>query len=443
MLWQLLGAVIGSALASANLKLSGAFAGLWAGACVWFVIDLVRGARLLGWLRGSGAAAQAPALRGAWGEAADRMRRLVRENDRRLQASDDRLLHFLEGIQASPNGVLLLDHENRIEWCSETGASHLGIDARRDLLQHVGNLVRAPEFVAYLAARDFGRDVVINGRDPAASRACRLSLQLHPYGGGRKLLLSHDVTAVEQADAMRRDFVANVSHEIRSPLTVVAGFVETLQTLPLDAAERARYLELMAQQTDRMQTLVNDLLTLSRLEGSPLPNAGMWVSVKTLVEGVAREASALSEVLCAQKNRGHALSFEGGEDIELAGSAAELRSAMANLVNNAVRYTPPGGRIQGRFTRLADGRGEFVVRDDGPGIAPEHLPRLAERFYRVDHSRSRETGGTGLGLAIVKHVAQRHGGELRIESAIGAGARFAIVLPAGRVRKMSTEAAAE
>ena len=199
----------------------------------------------------------------------------------------------------------------------------------------------------------------------------------------------------------------------------------------------------MAQQTDRMQTLVNDLLTLSRLEGSPLPNAGMWVSVKTLVEGVAREASALSEVLCAQKNRGHALSFEGGEDIELAGSAAELRSAMANLVNNAVRYTPPGGRIQGRFTRLADGRGEFVVRDDGPGIAPEHLPRLAERFYRVDHSRSRETGGTGLGLAIVKHVAQRHGGELRIESAIGAGARFAIVLPAGRVRKMSTEAAAE
>ena len=421
--------------------MAGAPGGMLAGVLIWFVLDFTRAGRVLRWLRG-GAPAPAPRLRGAWGEFADRVVRLQRASDRRLRASDRRLQDFLEAIQASPNGVLLLDAQNRIEWCSEMAAAQLDIDAERDLLAHITNLVRTPAFVQYLAARDFRRDVVIDSRRQAAPRASRISLQVHPYGGGRKLLLSRDVTALEQADAMRRDFVANVSHEIRTPLTVVAGFVETLQTVALQPDEQARYLHLMAQQTDRMQALVNDLLALSRLEGSPPPGSSQWNDVDDLMAEVEQEAQALALLLAGEANVLHVLRFDSGNPgnsgngWQVAGSAAELRSALANLVYNAVRYTLPGGApIEVRFAPAAGGRFEWSVQDHGPGIAPEHLPRLSERFYRVDRSRSRETGGTGLGLAIAKHVAQRHGGELRIESRLGAGSRFTLVLPASRVRR--------
>jgi two-component system phosphate regulon sensor histidine kinase PhoR len=241
---------------------------------------------------------------------------------------------------------------------------------------------------------------------------------------------------------MRRDFVANVSHEIRTPLTVLAGFIETLQTLPLDEADRARYLGLMAQQSHRMQTLVNDLLTLSRLEGSPPPGAADWLPVQALVTQVEHEACALSALLMASQGKAQQLGFELLADSEIAGSQSELLSAMSNLVSNAIRYTPAGGSIAVRWQVLPDGRGEFSVKDSGPGIAAEHISRLTERFYRVDRSRSRETGGTGLGLAIVKHVLQRHGAELRIDSTPGAGSTFAIVLPAARLRPAPAQRAA-
>ena len=332
--------------------------------------------------------------------------------------------------------MVLLDADNRIEWCSESAASQLDIDAERDLAAHITNLVRAPAFVQYLAGQDYRRDVTIESRRRAAPRASRLSLQVHPYGDGRKLLLSRDVTALEQADAMRRDFVANVSHEIRTPLTVVAGFVETLQSVTLSPEEQSRYLQLMAQQTDRMQALVNDLLALSRLEGSPPPRAGHWVDVAVVMREVEQESRALASLLAGEAGTPHAIRFDGGDGWQVAGSEAELRSALVNLVNNAVRYTlPVGAPIEVRFASAAGGRYEWSVQDHGPGIAPEHLPRLSERFYRVDRSRSRETGGTGLGLAIAKHVAQRHGGELRIDSVLGHGSRFALVLPASRVRE--------
>jgi two-component system, OmpR family, phosphate regulon sensor histidine kinase PhoR len=244
------------------------------------------------------------------------------------------------------------------------------------------------------------------------------------------------VTAVEQAEVMRRDFVANVSHEIRTPLTVLAGFVETLQHLDLDEGERARYLEMMAQQAQRMQTLVADLLTLSRLEGSPLPGAAEWTPLAQLLAQCGRDAQSLARVLGKRLE----LRIGDGPDIEVSGIGSELLSAMSNLASNAVRYTPDGGLVE-VSARLQDtGRLEFAVRDTGPGIAAEHLPRLTERFYRVDRSRSRESGGTGLGLAIVKHVVQRHGGELKIESQPGAGSRFAIELPASRVRAARDEA---
>jgi two-component system phosphate regulon sensor histidine kinase PhoR len=244
------------------------------------------------------------------------------------------------------------------------------------------------------------------------------------------------VTALEQAEAMRRDFVANVSHEIRTPLTVLMGFVETLQNLPLEAQERARYLAMMAQQAQRMQTLVSDLLTLSRLEGSPLPGVGEWTSVATLMAQCEEETRALSHVL----GKAQEMRFASAPGFEIAGAPSELLSALSNLASNAVRYTPANGSIEVAWRALPDGRGEFSVRDTGPGIAPEHIPRLTERFYRVDRSRSRETGGTGLGLAIVKHVAQRHGAELRVESTPGAGSTFSIQFPASRVRVDVTQA---
>ncbi|MCB2029952.1 MAG: phosphate regulon sensor histidine kinase PhoR, partial [Rhodoferax sp.] len=265
----------------------------------------------------------------------------------------------------------------------------------------------------------------------------RLSVHLHPYGEGRSLMMSRDVTALEQAETMRRDFVANVSHEIRTPLTVLGGFVETMQNLPMDGPERQRYLALMSQQAQRMQTLVNDLLTLSRLEGSPLPRLDEWVDVRALMDTCAQEGRELSMLMTQV---GHDITVQIDTDCRIAGSQMELHSAMANLVNNAIRYTPNGGTVTMQWVRHADGSGEFSVTDDGPGIAPEHLPRLTERFYRVDRSRSRETGGTGLGLAIVKHVVQRHGAQLLITSKPGQGARFAITFPASRVQRVGAHA---
>ena len=214
------------------------------------------------WLRG-GAQGDTAIGNGLWGEAYDRVRRILRATNKRTQESDKRLTDFLAALQASPNGVVLLDAEVRIEWFNQTAALHFGFDAQRDLLQHLGNLVRDPGFAAYLAEHNFDHDITMPGKESRDAKPVKLSVHLHPYGGGRMLLLSRDITAVEQAEAMRRDFVANVSHEIRTPLTVLAGFVETLQTLPLDDEERQRYLGLMEQQAQRMQTLVNDLLTLS------------------------------------------------------------------------------------------------------------------------------------------------------------------------------------
>ena len=417
-------------------------AGPWGagiGACfaawLWFAWDLWRGARVLNWLR-QGDPTQTPRLSGLWGEAADRARRLVRQGQLKAQAGDARLQEILQALQASPNGVMLLDAEGHIEWCNQMAEEHFGLDAERDAQQSIGNLVRDPDFSTYYASKDYTRDVVLPGRASTPSRPVRVSVHLHPYGDGRKLLLSRDVTALEQAEAMRRDFVANVSHEIRTPLTVLMGFVETLQTLQLSNEERARYLGMMARQGERMRRLVEDLLTLSRLEGSPLPGMAEWTPVSSLLQRCEEESRALSALLTQNQAQGHVLEFDTGaaQWQDIAGSPAELQSALSNLISNAVRYTPGGGRIVVRWERAADGGAVFSVQDTGPGIAPEHIPRLTERFYRVDRSRSRETGGTGLGLAIVKHVLQRHGASLDIRSTLGKGSTFSVHLPPARLR---------
>ncbi len=436
LLSQCLGAVVGMWLAPEALQIRGGLAGMLVAGLIWVLVDFTRGLRVLQWLR-DGDVSDVPLKLGMWGEVAERARRLVRQREQETRDSERRLQNFLAALQASPNGVVLLDVQGRIEWFNQTAANHFGLEAGRDLLQHMVNLVRNPAFTAYVAGTSHEASVVMQGRAHTSAHPLRISVHLHDYGEGRRLLLSRDVTMFEQAEAMRRDFVANVSHEIRTPLTVLSGFVETLQTLTLDDTERARYLDLMAQQASRMQSLVSDLLMLSRLEGSPLPGGGEWSSLPLLAGQVEQEARVLSAVLNPPiTGPAQHLDFGVAPARELSGTAGELHSALSNLVNNAVRYTPAGGEVRCGWLEHGDGRVEFYVHDSGPGIAPEHIPRLTERFYRVDRSRSRDTGGTGLGLAIVKHVAQRHGAELRIESTLGKGSRFAIVFPASRLRPL-------
>ena len=430
------GAILGHSQAGAW----GAAGGALLGAMVAFLADLSQAARVLRWLRRYDQdGMEPPSLAGLWGDVVSRIRRVMRARELQIAQGQTRLQETLAAIQASPNGVTLLDSQGRIEWCNQMAAEHFGFDPQRDLLQLVGNLVRDPAFAAYLQVGDYSRDIVIAARGSTPTRPLKVAVQLYPYGEGRTLLLSRDVTALELADTMRRDFVANVSHEIRTPLTVLAGFIETMQNLPLEVADRERYLALMAQQAQRMQALVSDLLTLSRLEGSPLPGMQDWVALSALVAQSEDEARGLSSALTRQ----HQFEFEKAPEMEVSCVAMELQSAISNLIGNAVRYTPSGGRIQTRWSRLPEGGLEFSVIDSGVGIAAEHLPRLTERFYRVDRSRSRETGGTGLGLAIVKHVIQRHGGQLRIQSQPGVGSTFTLMLPATRLRQISAPAGAD
>jgi two-component system, OmpR family, phosphate regulon sensor histidine kinase PhoR len=435
------------AIALFSLK-NAAWGGL-AGVLAWLLWDSWRFKQFDQQLRNGQAGLVMEDSPGVWGQLTHRVRHLLRGKDQLLAQSDQRLQDFLQAIQASPNGVLLLDSQGKIEWCNQTGAQLLELDAQRDRLQHVTNLVRSPEFISYLQTGEYDSEIAFETASSTAQHPKRLSAHLHRYGsnieGGvsRLLMLVRDITALELAEAQRRDFVANVSHEIRTPLTVLSGFIETLQNLPLDESQRSRYLGMMHEQSQRMQTLVSDLLTLSRLEASPAPNFDAGISVKQVSTQLESEARALMQVLGLQNDSLHRLHFHAPEqDFQLLCDRTELLSATGNLVQNALRYTPPGGAIDVSWVLHSDGRAEFAVQDSGVGISPEHLPRLTERFYRVDRSRSRESGGTGLGLSIVKHVIQRHGGELRISSELGKGSRFAFMLPANRVVLMQQRLAA-
>lgn len=404
--------------------------GAGGGALVWMVLDQRRLVRFRDWLR-QGRGAGAPDLPDDWGDLVERCQKGYKLIEREVDREGERFTELMSAIHASPIGVLVLDSAERIEVANQAAAEHLGFEAGRDIGQHVRNLVREPAFAAYLKAGDYRQPIELTLRSASTGQFKRLSVQIHPYGKGNKLLLSRDVTSAELLEAMRRDFVANVSHEIRTPLTVLSGFVETMLSFEVSDEERERYLLLMNQQAQRMLTLVNDLLLLSRLEGTPAPGNSEWMNTQELLGQVLEEARSLSDLIADGE---HDIDAEAGPAFEVAGARSELLSAMSNLLSNAVRYTPAGGRIRAGWRLLEGGGAEYHVSDTGPGIAAEHIPRLTERFYRVDRSRSRETGGTGLGLAIVKHVAQRHGGQIRIESVEGRGSTFRIILPASRVR---------
>jgi len=362
-----------------------------------------------------------PRGRGVWEEALAELHRFLKRRDAEHDSLAQSLARFGAAVRALPDGVVILDREQRIEWSNPTAAHHFGIDPRRDLGQPVMNLIRQPDFVTYLAAGEFGQPLVLRTRDKT------LSLRVIEFGDAQKLLNSRDVTADERIDIMRRDFVANVSHELKTPVTVLSGFVETLsdESFPMSPSQRNRYLAMMAEQAMRMQHLVEDLLTLSALESSAAPTDEQPIEVRPFLERLTEEARALSAGR-------HRIESAVQEDCRLVGSAAELHSAFSNLVSNAVRYTPAGGAVRLAW-RLADGGGTFSVSDSGIGIEARHIPRLTERFYRVDSGRSRETGGTGLGLAIVKHALTRHQAILDVVSEPGRGSTFSALFPPGRV----------
>jgi two-component system phosphate regulon sensor histidine kinase PhoR len=292
----------------------------------------------------------------------------------------------------------------------------------------VVNLVRQPPFLQYLGGGEFSEPVVLESqREPGLI----LSIQIVPFGVEEKLLMSRDITRLEAVARVRRDFIANVSHELKTPLTVLSGFLETLADMRLDPRQQQRYIALMQEQAQNMQRLVDDLLALSALESEHSALQEGEFAIVPLLLQVSADAKALS-------GGRHEISLNIREQATVLGSRDELVSAFGNLVSNAVRYTPDGGRVALDWRVSGDG-GEFTVADTGIGIAAEHIPRLTERFYRVDRSRSRGTGGTGLGLAIVKHVLIRHQAELAIDSAPGQGSRFTVRLPLRRV-KVSTDA---
>lgn len=422
----LVGGLVGAML---GVPVPTAIAGAVVGGLAVGARDAVKAYRLADWLRGD-QGVPAPRDAGFWGELGYRAEKALRLRERQLGEERERREQFLSGIEASPNGVLLLDAGDQIDWCNSVAAEHFGLDRERDRLQRVTNLVRNPAFVAYVQGGAWQEAVTV----PRPGGEGSLSVLIRPYGDGLKLLLSQDITERERADTMRRDFVANVSHEIRTPLTVLAGFVDSMASLPLSDVERRRVLQLMSQQTRRMQTLVADLLTLAQLEGSPRPALDRWLSLPALLGQVEVDALALS-------SGRHRISIEVPAAVQVAGIEGELMSAISNLVSNAVRYTPDGGSVEVHARVLADGGLEVAVSDTGIGIAREHLPRLTERFYRVDGSRSRETGGTGLGLSIVKHVVQRHGGSLDVQSEPGRGSVFRLLVPSVRVRTAPAVAA--
>lgn len=386
---------------------------------------------LLSWVAGPLDRA-APPLTGAVGELGRRVERALRSREKERDTERDRLAEFLSAIEALPNGLLLIDAHDGIQWLNQAAADQFGLDMQRDRGQAITNLVRAPSFVGHIQSSRSDAELVM----PSPRGDITLSVLVRPYGGTMRLVLSQDITERERTDAMRRDFVANVSHEIRSPLTVLVGFVDTMSQLPLSAAERERALAVMRQQADRMQTLVSDLLALAQIEGAPRPSAEHWVDVDALMRRLQTD-------ITASDAGQHPVVVTTAGAASVSGIESELFSAFWNLASNALRYTPAGGEVRVSWQLQADGSGEFCVCDQGPGVAREHIPRLTERFYRVDTSRSRATGGTGLGLAIVKHVVQRHGGELLITSEVGKGSQFRIRLPARRVRELAGSMATE
>ena len=376
-------------------------------------------------------AATLPDAGGLWGDVLGKLYRHIKQERISQQALSAALDRFQRAAEALPDGALMLDKQNNIVWLNSTAEEHWGISLAHDRMQTVTYFIRYPEFIDYLGARQFGEPLALRtSRKDAggATKEVSLAVQLVAFGEDQMLLLSRDVSERDRLETMRRDFVANVAHELRTPITVMAGFLETLTNVGAGNPDLLqKSLTHMTAQATRMQRLVEDLLTLSRLEDHAARSVPAPVNVPELVASLVIDAGQLS----GGRHQIHTQIAEAW----LLGNRDELASAFGNLISNAVRYTPAGGSIT--ITWMVEaGAPLFRVHDTGEGIAPEHIPRLTERFYRVDRGRSQASGGTGLGLAIVKHALIRHDGRLDIQSSRGAeqhGSTFTIHFPAARL----------
>ena len=400
-------------------------AAVLAGALAWQLVNLFR---LDYWLRGR-STRNPPDAGGIWGDVIAQVVRL----HRRKRFHKQRLLQLFREIRhstaAMPDGVVVLNAQGEILWFNKMASRLLGLRRKADLGLRLGNLIRQPEFLRYLQQGEFVEPLLVL---PHAGQGLALSFQVVPYGGNQQLILVRDVTRQVELESMRKDFVANASHELRSPLTVISGYLETVeQDSALDPSLRPPLQE-MRRQAERMNAIVRDLLELSRLDALDEQADGEPIDVQALA-GLLRK-----DVLARPRHPRIVLRMD--TDAQLRGDEPEVLSAFSNLVDNAAKYTPAEGQIEVRWFIGAEGEACFSVSDTGIGIPPEHLPRLTERFYRVDEGRSRATGGSGLGLAIVKHVLQHHGGRLQIDSVPGKGSTFSCHFPAHRVLTSPREA---
>ena len=359
---------------------------------------------------------------GTWDLIFAKIYRIAKSGEQQRQQLAETLKDFRSATQAMPDGVVTLDEDNQVIYANEQAEEQLGISNEKDGGRNLINIVRHPDFVAYLNGTDWDKSIVLRGlRD--SERV--LQLQLIPYGTHQRLLMTRDITQLDRLETTRRDFVANVSHELKTPLTVLSGFLETIRELPVTEAQRNQYLGLMHAQAHRMENIVEDLLVLSKLESTNAPAQEDSIDMREMMDRLTTDANTISRSQ-------HHIECAAASSAKLIGAEDELASAFSNLVSNAIRYTPAGGTIRLTWSINPEDCPVFSVEDTGPGIEPQHLPRLTERFYRVDRSRSRETGGTGLGLAIVKHVATRHQATLLIDSEVGKGSCFSMVFPEKR-----------
>ena len=363
---------------------------------------------------------------GPWDEILAPIYRKLRKDAQEIAVLTQEMSVIMLAAEALPDGAITLDEAMHLQWCNQTASDHIGLNMQTDRGHSIFNILRDPDFTRYAKQATWNGPVLLHLSIDDIEKT--LQLQLTRYGVGQFLIVTRDVTQVEKLETTRKDFVANVSHELRTPLTVLSGFLETLRDMPegsLTQEQKQRYHALMFEQAQRMEAIVADLLTLSTLESTP--NAeGEPVRISALIHTALQQGKMLS-------NDQHVFVENIAEDLCIVGIESELASAVSNLLTNAIRYTPKDGTITVSWYGTENGNACYSVQDTGIGIASQDIPRLTERFYRVDRGRSRATGGTGLGLAITKHVAMRHNAELTIHSRVGAGSLFSLVFPPARV----------
>jgi two-component system phosphate regulon sensor histidine kinase PhoR len=399
-------------------------------ACFYLAWQLLNLYRVDRWLR-LRSQIDPPNIGGIWGDIIAQVIRL----HRRKQYHKQRLVQLYRELRRStaalPDGVIILSTQREIVWFNRQAARLLGLRRPVDVGLRIDNLIRAPEFAHYLHGDDFALPLVIR---PPVQIDMFLALQMVPYGGGQSLLLVRDVTRQMRLEAMRKDFVANASHELRTPLTVISGYLDTLAEDPSVDPAWGGPIKDMRAQAQRMNAIIADLLELSRLESADGEAARDPVDVQRMLERLHRDA-----LISPDRPRQVQLELDSGDG--LYGSAHEIESAFTNLLVNAVKYTLADGTVRMRWWTDEEGA-YFSVIDSGIGIPAEHIPRLTERFYRVDAGRSRGQGGSGLGLAIVKHALQRHGGWLDVQSIEGKGSTFTCHFPQQRIWKLEMRNAA-